>query len=61
MGQLGDMFPGAKLNDDGNGGDSDGQVFHPGPLDLDGGVVFLPRARPAKPPAEPVDEPAESD
>jgi hypothetical protein len=53
MGQLGDMFPGAKVQDSGDE-DSNGERFQPGPLDLDSGVVRL-RPQPAKP-AEPKEE-----
>lgn len=57
MGQLGDMFPGAKLRRDTPEEEGSGQGFEPGPLDLDSGVVRL-RPRPAaepEPPAEDAD------
>lgn len=46
MGQLGEMFPGRKL--DGEAGESGtGQKFDDGPLDLSSGVVQLtPRPKP---------------
>lgn len=49
MGQLGEMFPGAKLRKDTPEEAGTGQRFEPGPLDLDGGVVRL--APPPKPQA----------
>lgn len=55
MGQLGEMFPGAKLRKEGSDEAGTGQGFEPGPLDLDSGVIRL-RPRPAEP-AAPDDEP----
>jgi hypothetical protein len=47
MGQLGDMFPGAKLRRETPDDAGDGQQFEPGPLDLDGGVIRVrPRTGP---------------
>jgi hypothetical protein len=62
MGQLGDMFPGRKLDDQGKDEAGGGQLFEPGPLDLDGGVIRIRRAAPADPadPADPTD-PTESE
>jgi hypothetical protein len=37
------MFPGRKLDDQGKEA-GDGQLFQPGPLDLDGGVIRVRRA-----------------
>lgn len=54
MGQLGDMFPGAKLQKDAADEAGTGQAFEPGPLDLDGGVIRLRSARPTRPAPEPV-------
>lgn len=48
MGQLGEMFPGRKLDDQGGDEAGSGQTFEPGPLDLDGGVIHV-RRRPAAP------------
>jgi hypothetical protein len=56
MGQLGDMFPGAKLRKDTPEEAGNGQRFEPGPLDLDGGVVQLRAPRPARPADEPADD-----
>ena len=50
MGQLGELFPGAKLRRDTPEESGTGQRFEPGPLDLDGGVI---RLRPPAPPADP--------
>jgi hypothetical protein len=58
MGQLGDMFPGAKLRKDTPEEAGSGQRFEPGPLDLDGGIVQLRAPRPATP-AEDDDRPDE--
>jgi hypothetical protein len=55
MGQLGDMFPGAKLRRETPDEAGDGQQFEPGPLDLDGGVIRI-RPRPEPKPAKPVDD-----
>jgi hypothetical protein len=41
MGQLGELFPGAKLRRDTPEESGTGQRFEPGPLDLDGGVIRL--------------------
>ncbi|HEY3606788.1 MAG TPA: hypothetical protein VGL06_04775 [Pseudonocardiaceae bacterium] len=50
MGQLGELFPGAKLRRDTPEESGTGQRFEPGPLDLDGGVIRLrPPGRPADP------------
>jgi hypothetical protein len=49
MGQLGELFPGAKLRRDTPEESGTGQRFEPGPLDLDGGVI---RLRPPAPPAD---------
>lgn len=46
MGQLGEMFPGRKLDDEGGDEEGSGQLFQRGPLDLDGGVIHLRRAAP---------------
>ena len=46
MGQLGEMFPGRKLDDQGGDEQGGGQMFQPGPLDLDGGVIRLRRPAP---------------
>lgn len=46
MGQLGDLFPGAKLQREDTEDADSGQTFEPGPLDLDSGVIRL-RPRPA--------------
>jgi hypothetical protein len=54
MGQLGDLFPGAKLQREDPDDAGSGQKFEPGPLDLDGGVVRL-RPRPAPKPADATD------
>lgn len=51
MGQLGEMFPGAKIRKDTPEDAGSGQGFEPGPLDLDAGVIRL-RPKPA-PVAEP--------
>jgi hypothetical protein len=50
MGQLGELFPGAKLRRETPAEDGTGQRFEPGPLDLDGGVI---RLRPPAASAEP--------
>ena len=55
MGQLGEMFPGAKLRKENPDEEGSGQGFEPGPLDLDAGVVRL-RPRAPQPPAEEPDE-----
>jgi hypothetical protein len=47
MGQLGELFPGAKLRRDTPEDAGTGQRFEPGPLDLDSGVIRL------RPPADP--------
>jgi hypothetical protein len=54
MGQLGELFPGAKLRRETPEEEGSGQGFEPGPLDLDGGVIRLaPRApKPAEPVAD---------
>ncbi|HVV24708.1 MAG TPA: hypothetical protein VHF06_35080 [Pseudonocardiaceae bacterium] len=49
MGQLGELFPGAKIRKDTPEEAGNGQKFEPGPLDLDSGVVRL-APRPATPP-----------
>jgi hypothetical protein len=49
MGQLGELFPGAKLRRDTPEESGTGQRFEPGPLDLDGGVIRL------RAPAQPSD------
>jgi hypothetical protein len=55
MGQLGELFPGAKLRRETPEEEGSGQGFEPGPLDLDGGVIRLaPRVRQSADPAEPV-------
>lgn len=42
MARLGDLFPGRKLQHEGNDQDAIGRKYDPGgPLDLDRGVVFL--------------------
>ena len=46
MGQLGEMFPGRKLDDQGKDEAGGGQMFQPGPLDLESGVIRLRRAAP---------------
>jgi len=51
MGQLGEMFPGAKLRKESADEEGSGQGFEPGPLDLDSGVIRL-RPRAPRPPAE---------
>jgi hypothetical protein len=48
MGQLGELFPGAKLRREIPDEAGSGQRFEPGPLDLDGGVI---RVRPRPVPA----------
>ncbi|HEY3751619.1 MAG TPA: hypothetical protein VGL80_20755 [Pseudonocardiaceae bacterium] len=55
MGQLGDLFPGAKIRKDTPEEAGNGQRFEPGPLDLDGGVIRLRPTRPA-PPVEETDD-----
>jgi hypothetical protein len=51
MGQLGELFPGAKLGRVTPDEEGNGEKFEPGPLDLDGGVVRLrPRPEPETPP-----------
>jgi len=53
---LGELFPGAKALDEG-GEDSDGKLHRPRfDIDLDSGVVRLPRLAARPPAAEPVDE-----
>jgi hypothetical protein len=51
MGQLGELFPGAKLRREIPDEAGSGQRFEPGPLDLDGGVIRL-APRPASKPAD---------
>lgn len=51
MGQLGEMFPGAKLQKETTDEEGSGQGFEPGPLDLDSGVIRV-RPRAPRPPAE---------
>ncbi|HEX4701727.1 MAG TPA: hypothetical protein VH352_06320 [Pseudonocardiaceae bacterium] len=47
MGQLGELFPGAKLRREIPDEAGSGQRFEPGPLDLDGGVIRIaPRPAP---------------
>ena len=46
MGQLGELFPGAKIRKDTPEDAGNGQRFDPGPLDLDSGVVRLRGRRP---------------
>ena len=41
MGQLGELFPGAKLRKETPEDAGSGQRFDPGPLDLEGGVIRL--------------------
>jgi hypothetical protein len=48
------MFPGRKLDDQGKE-TGEGQLFEPGPLDLEGGVIRVRRRA-----AEPADEGTES-
>lgn len=56
MGQLGEMFPGAKIRKDTPEDAGDGQGFEPGPLDLDSGVIRLrPKSAPATEP-DPADD-----
>jgi hypothetical protein len=55
MGQLGEMFPGAKLRKDTPEDAGNGQRFEPGPLDLDSGVIRLSRPATAQA-ADNVDE-----
>lgn len=52
MGQLGGLFPGAKLRKETPEDAGNGQGFDPGPLDLDSGVVRL-APRPARPEQDP--------
>ena len=48
MGQLGELFPGAKLRRETPDEAGSGQGFQPGPLDLDSGVIRLaPKPAPA--------------
>jgi hypothetical protein len=56
MGQLGEMFPGRKLDDEAKEA-GDGRLFQPGPLDLESGVIRVRRAAPAsqKDPESPED------
>jgi len=42
MGVLGEMFPGAKIQDE-SGEDADGQKWRLGPIDLESGVVQVHR------------------
>jgi hypothetical protein len=50
MGQLGEMFPGARLGKDTPEEAGSGQGFQPGPLDLDSGVIRLrPEPKPTQP------------
>ena len=51
MGQLGEMFPGAKLQKEILDEEGSGQGFEPGPLDLDSGVIRV-RPRAPRPAAE---------
>jgi hypothetical protein len=53
MGQLGELFPGAKLRRELPDEAGNGQRFEPGPLDLDGGVI---RLRPQPTPESPSDD-----
>lgn len=53
MGQLGGMFPGAKITDEGSEDGDGAQPWRLGPIDLDNNVVELHRPTP---PAEPDDE-----
>jgi hypothetical protein len=57
MGQLGELFPGAKIRKDTPEDAGNGQRFDPGPLDLESGVV---RLRP-KPMPKLADEDEEQD
>jgi hypothetical protein len=50
MGQLGGMFPGAKITDEGSEAGDGEQPWRLGPIDLDNNVVELHRPTP---PAEP--------
>jgi hypothetical protein len=60
MGQLGDLFPGAKLRRETPDEAGNGQRFEPGSLDLDGGVIHV-RPRPkAAGPADADEPPSES-
>jgi hypothetical protein len=52
MGQLGEMFPGRKLDDQGKDEAGSGQTFEPGPLDLDGGVIHMRRRATAPEPSQ---------
>jgi hypothetical protein len=56
MGQLGELFPGAKIRRDTPEDAGVGEKFEPGPLDLDSGVVRL-----APRPAVPADDSSEED
>lgn len=38
------MFPGRKLDDQGKDEAGGGQLFEPGPLDLEGGIIRVRRA-----------------
>jgi hypothetical protein len=38
------MFPGRKLDDEAKDDAGGGQLFEPGPLDLEGGVIRMRRA-----------------
>jgi hypothetical protein len=58
MGQLGEMFPGAKLRKDTPEDAGNGQRFDPGPLDLDGGVIRIRPRSPQPQPSQP-EEPAD--
>jgi hypothetical protein len=55
MGQLGGMFPGAKITDEGSEAGDGEQPWRLGPIDLDNNVVELHRPTPAAA-AEPDDE-----
>ncbi|HEV3360233.1 MAG TPA: hypothetical protein VG247_25745 [Pseudonocardiaceae bacterium] len=52
MGQLGEMFPGRKPDDQGKDEAGSGQTFEPGPLDLDGGVIHMRRRATAPEPSQ---------
>lgn len=46
------MFPGRKLDDEAKDEAGGGQLFEPGPLDLEGGVIRVRRAPEPKPEGE---------
>jgi hypothetical protein len=48
MGVLGEMFPGAKIQDEASEA-ADGQKWRLGPIDLENGVVEVHRAAPTTP------------